>query len=256
MAQLEFHQFPCLDDNYGVLVHDADAGVTASIDAPEADAVREALVEKGWTLTHILNTHHHHDHTAGNLELKAETGCIVVGPKGEAQRIPGLDQAVGEGDSFALGTARVHVLETPGHTAGHISYWIPAHAVAFVGDTLFSLGCGRVFEGTYEMMWASLAKLRRLPAATRIYCGHEYTVSNGRFGMTIEPGNEALAARVAEAEALRAADKPTLPTRLDRELDTNVFLRTRSPEIRKRLGLETAEDWQVFAALRERKNKG
>lgn len=256
MAKLEFHQFPCLDDNYGVLVHDAEAGVTASIDAPEADAVRDALVEKGWKLTHILTTHHHNDHTAGNLELKAETGCIVVGPKGEAARIPGLDRAVGEGDNFPLGTAQVHVLETPGHTAGHISYWIPAHATVFVGDTLFSLGCGRVFEGTYEMMWASLSKLRRLPAATRIYCGHEYTVSNGRFGLTIEPGNEALVARVAEAEALRATGQPTLPTRLDRELETNVFLRARSPEIRKRFGLEVAEDWQVFAAVRERKNKG
>lgn len=256
MAKLEFHQFPCLDDNYGVLIHDPDSGATASIDAPDADAVREALAEKGWKLTHILTTHHHHDHTGGNLELKAETGCTIIGPKAEEARIPGIDRAVAESDVFPLGGAQVHVLETPGHTAGHISYWIPAHAVAFVGDTLFSLGCGRVFEGTYEMMWASLSKLRRLPAATRIYCGHEYTLSNGRFGLTIEPGNAALAARVAEVEQLRAAGKPSLPTRLDRELETNVFLRTRSPEIRQRLGLETAEDWQVFAAVRERKNKG
>lgn len=256
MAKLEFHQFPCLDDNYGVLIHDPDAGVTASIDAPDADAVREALAEKGWSLTHILTTHHHHDHTGGNLELKAATGCTIIGPKAEESRIPGIDRTVGEGDSIALGSTQVHVLDTPGHTAGHVSYWIPAHATAFVGDTMFSLGCGRVFEGTYEMMWASLSKLRRLPAATRIYCGHEYTLSNGRFGLTIEPGNAALAARVAEVEALRAAGKPSLPTRLDRELDTNVFLRARSPEIRKRLALETAEDWQVFAAVRELKNKG
>lgn len=256
MAKLEIHQFPCLDDNYGVLIHDPDAGVTASIDAPDADAVREALTEKGWKLTHILTTHHHHDHTGGNLELKSETGCTIIGPKAEESRIPGIDRAVGEGDSFPLGGSQVHVLDTPGHTAGHISYWIPAHAVAFVGDTLFSLGCGRVFEGTYEMMWASLSKLRRLPAATRLYCGHEYTLSNGRFCLTVEPGNAALAARVAEVEQLRASGKPTLPTRLDRELETNVFLRMRSPEIRKQLGLETAEDWQVFAAVRERKNKG
>lgn len=255
MAKLEIHQFPCLDDNFGVLVHDAATGATASIDAPEADAIRAALAEKGWTLTHILTTHHHHDHTGGNSELKAATGCIIVGPKSEAERIPGLDRAVGDGDSFALGATQVHVLSTPGHTAGHIAYWIPAHAAAFVGDTLFAMGCGRVFEGTYETMWDSLSKLRRLPAATRIYCGHEYTLANGRFGMTIEPGNAALVARVAEIEALREAGKPTLPTRLDRELESNVFLRTRSPEIRKRLGLETAEDWQVFAALRERKNK-
>lgn len=255
MAKLEIHQFPCLDDNYGVLIHDPEAGVTASIDAPSAEAVRSALASKGWKLTHILTTHHHHDHTAGNLELKGETGCTIIGPRAEADRIPGLDRAVGEGDRFPLGASQVHVLETPGHTAGHIAYWIPAHAVAFVGDTLFAMGCGRVFEGTYEVMWASLSKLRRLPAATRFYCGHEYTLSNGRFGLAIEPGNDALKARVAEAEALRAASKPTLPTRLDQELETNVFLRPRSPEIRSRLGLEGAEDWQVFRALRERKNR-
>lgn len=255
MSKLEIHQFPCLDDNYGVLVHDPDTGSTASIDAPEVDAVRAALAEKGWRLTHILVTHHHHDHTGGVLELKGETGCTVIGPAKEADRIPGLDRGVGEGDTFALGSAQVHVIDTPGHTAGHVSYWIPAGATAFVGDTMFAMGCGRVFEGTYETMWASLSKLKRLPAATRIYCGHEYTAQNGRFGLAIEPGNAALEARMSEVEALRAAGKPTLPTRLDRELETNVFLRTRSPEIRSRLGLATAEDWQVFAALREKKNK-
>lgn len=255
MAKLEIHQFPCLEDNYGVLIHDPDAGLTASIDAPDAGAVRAASAATGWTLTHILTTHHHNDHTAGNLVLKGETGCTIIGPRKEAERIPGLDRAVGDGDSFPFGSAQVQVIDTPGHTAGHVSYWIPAHAVAFVGDTLFAMGCGRVFEGSYETMWASLSKLRRLPAATRIYCGHEYTLSNGRFGLSIEPGNEALRTRVAEAEALRAEGKPTLPTRLDRELETNVFLRTRSPEIRSRLGLAAAEDWQVFAAVRERKNK-
>ncbi len=255
MANLEFHQFPCLDDNYGVLVHDPATGTTASIDAPEADAVREALAAKGWRLTHILVTHHHHDHTAGIAELKAETRCTVLGPAKEAERIVGLDRGVGEGESFALGSAQVHVIETPGHTAGHVAYWIPGQATVFVGDTLFAMGCGRVFEGTYEIMWSSLSKLKRLPAATRIYCGHEYTAQNGRFCRDIEPGNAAIEARVAEVAALRAAGRPTLPTRLDRELETNVFLRTRSPEIRARLGLGTAEDWQVFAALRERKNK-
>lgn len=255
MSKLEIHQFPCLDDNFGVLLHDPDHQVTASIDAPEAEAIRNALAEKGWRLTHILNTHHHHDHTGANLELKGETGCTVIGPKGEAARIPGLDRAVAEGDSVTFGGSEVHVIETPGHTAGHITYRIPAHSVMFAGDTLFSLGCGRVFEGTHEQMWNSLAKLRRLPATTRIYCGHEYTLSNARFCLAIEPGNTALAERAAEVEALRAAGKPTLPTRLDRELETNVFLRPSSPEIRTRLGLEGAEDWQVFAALRERKNK-
>lgn len=256
MAKLEIHQFPCLSDNYGVLIHDAEAGLTASIDAPDAEAVKSALDETGWALTHILTTHHHADHTAGNVALKAATGCTIIGPKAEAERIPGIDRAVGEGDTFPFGSAQVHVIDTPGHTAGHITFWIPAHAVAFVGDTLFAMGCGRVLEGNYQTMWASLAKLVRLPAATRLYCGHEYTVANGHFGLRIEPGNQALKARVEEAEALRAVGKPTLPTRLDRELETNVFIRTRSPEIRQRLGLATAEDWQVFGAVRDLKNKG
>lgn len=255
MAKLEIHQFPCLTDNYGVLLHDPDHGVTASVDAPDAGAVLGALAEKGWSLTHIFTTHHHDDHTGGNLALKAETGCTIMGPKAEAERVRGLDRPLAEGETFAFGSSQVHVLETPGHTAGHIAYWIPAHAVVFVGDTLFSLGCGRVFEGSHETMWASLSKLIRLPAATRIYCGHEYTLSNGRFGLKIEPGNAALVERMAEVEALRSAGKPTLPTRLDRELATNVFLRVRSPEIRSRLGLESAADWQVFGRMREMKNK-
>ncbi len=255
MAKLEIHQFPCLADNYGVLVHDAETGATASIDAPDAIAVERALAEKGWRLTHVLSTHHHADHTDGNLELKAATGCTIIGPRGEAARIPGLDRSVGEGDAFALGSVQVHVLETPGHTAGHISYWIPAAGVAFVGDTMFAMGCGRVFEGSYEQMWGSLRKLMRLPPATRIYCGHEYSVSNARFGMTIEPGNKALAERLDACLALRAQGKPTVPTRIDVELATNVFLRTQSPEIRERLNLAGAADWEVFAAVRERKNK-
>lgn len=255
MARLEFHQFPCLSDNYGVLAHDADTGATASIDAPDAAAVEKALAAKGWRLTHILTTHHHADHTGGNLALKAATGCTIIGPKGEADRIPGIDRAVSEGEAFALGSTQVHVLETPGHTAGHISYWLPSAGTAFVGDTLFAMGCGRILEGTAEMMWKSLSKIARMPPATRLYCGHEYTVANGKFGLTIEPGNQALAERVAACEALRAAGKPTLPTRVDQELATNVFLRAASPEIRERLGLRDAPDWKVFAEVRERKNR-
>jgi len=255
MAKFEIHQFPCLSDNYGVLIHDDEAGLTASIDAPDVEPVRQALAVRGWRLTHILATHHHSDHVQGIEPLKEETGCMVIGPKAEAARIPALDRAVGDGESFAFGTSQVHVIGTPGHTLGHIAYWIPSHAVAFVGDTLFAMGCGRVIEGTYEMMWASLSKLIRLPAATRLYCGHEYTLANGRFGLGIEPGNEALRARLADVEALRAAGKPTVPTRLDRELETNVFLRVRSPEIRARLSLAAAPDWQVFGAMRDLKNK-
>jgi hydroxyacylglutathione hydrolase len=256
MAALEIHQFPCLSDNFGVLVREADSGLVASIDAPEAAAVRAALAAKGWRLTHILSTHHHKDHTDGNLALKSETGCTIIGPRSEADRIPGLDRAVGEGETFAFGRHQVHVLETPGHTAGHISYWIPAAGVAFVGDTLFALGCGRVFEGTMEDMWASLSKIAALPPATRLYCGHEYTLSNARFSLTVDPGNAALQARAREVEALRAAGKPTLPTRLDLELATNPFLRVKDPAIRRNLGMESAADWQVFAELRERKNRG
>ena len=255
MPRLDIHQFPALSDNYGVLVHDAAAGLTAAIDAPEAGAVRAALATKRWKLTHIFTTHHHADHTAGNLELKQETGCTIFGPRAEAARIPGLDTAVGDGDTFRFGTAEVRVLDTPGHTAGHISYFIPSEPVAFVGDTLFAMGCGRVIEGTMEMMWRSLEKIRALPPQTMIYCGHEYTLANGRFALMIEPDNQALVARVAEVEGLRKAGKATLPTRLDIELATNPFLRAAVPSIRKRLGLEAAADWQVFAEVRERKNK-
>jgi hydroxyacylglutathione hydrolase len=252
---LTIHQFACRSDNYGVLIHDAAAKLTAAIDAPETEAVRRALAEKGWKLTHILVTHHHADHTEGVLPLKAETGCTVLGPKGEAGKIKGLDKLVGEGDSFSFGGSEVKVLETPGHTSGHISYWIPSANVAFVGDTVFAMGCGRVIEGTPEMMWNSLQKVAKLPPATELYCGHEYTVSNAKFALTIEPENKALQARAAEAEKLRAANKFTLPTRLDAELETNPFLRPHIPAIRARLGMEKAPDWQVFAEIRERKNR-
>jgi hydroxyacylglutathione hydrolase len=256
MAELEVHQFPCLADNYGVLIRDTATDAVASIDAPEPSAVRKALAEKGWRLTHILATHHHADHTDGILPLKSETHCSVIGPRNEAAKIPGLDRPVGEGDTFPFGSFPVHVFDTPGHTAGHITYWIPAASVAFAGDTLFAMGCGRVLEGTAEMMWRSLEKLMALPPATRVYCGHEYTLSNARFGLTIEPENEALQKRCKEVEALRAASQPTLPTRMDLELETNVFLRPDSPAIRQRLGMMGEPAWKVFGEIRERKNRG
>lgn len=251
----EIHQFACLKDNYGVLLRDPATGVVAAIDAPNAEEVAAALKAKGWTLNHILTTHRHGDHTDGNLALKAASGCTIIGPKGEAELVPGIDKAVGEGDTFMLGSLEVRVLETPGHTKGHITYWIPAAEVAFAGDTLFALGCGRVFEGNAEQMWGSLQKLAALPGTTRVYCGHEYTLANARFALTIEPENVALQARAKEIEAKRAKGETTLPTRIDIERATNPFLRAASPAIRKRLGLETAPDWQVFAEVRERKNK-
>lgn len=255
MSSLEIHQFPCLQDNYGVLIHDVSNGVTASIDAPDAAAVRRALTDKGWQLTHLFVTHHHADHTGGNLSIKASAGCTIFGPKGEADKIPGIDRAVGEGDTISFGSFQVHVLDTPGHTAGHVCYWIPAAGVAFAGDTLFAMGCGRVLEASHQVMWNSLRKLMRLPPATRIYCGHEYTVANARFALTIEPDNQALRQRLKDCEALRAQGKPTLPTRIDVELETNPFLRVGVTAVREHLGMLDEPDWKVFSEIRERKNR-
>lgn len=255
MSRLTIHQFPSLKDNYGVLVHDEASGATAAIDAPCADNIKDVLSKKGWTLTHILTTHHHADHTGGNLVLKQETGCTIIGPRAEAARIPGIESEVVEGDTVDLGTVRVRVLETPGHTLGHVSYWIPEASVAFTGDTLFAMGCGRVLEGSHEMMWTSLQKIAALPRETEVYCGHEYTLANARFGLTIEPDNVALQKRVQEVTALREAGKPALPTRIDLELDTNVFLRPHIAAIRNKLNMRAAADWRVFGEMRERKNR-
>lgn len=255
MTKLEIHQFPCLSDNFGVLIHDAADGLTASIDAPDANAVAAALADKGWRLTHILTTHHHGDHTAGNLALKSNSKCAIIGPRGESGKIPGLDKAVSDGDTFTFGSHEVRVLDTPGHTAGHISYWLPADKVAFVGDTLFAIGCGRVIEGNAQMMWQSLEKLMALPKDTTIYCGHEYTQANARFALTIEPDNAALQARAKEVDRLRAAGKPTLPTNIGIELETNPFLRPHVPAIQKRLGMEGRPEWKIFGEIRERKNR-
>ncbi|MDP9138760.1 MAG: hydroxyacylglutathione hydrolase, partial [Pseudomonadota bacterium] len=180
MSDLEIIQFPCLEDNFGVLVHDPDTGLTAAIDVPHAGTVSAALDEHGWKLSHVLATHHHIDHTGGNAEIKERSGARIVGPAHDSQPIPGLDQAVKGGDRFAFGRFQVSVIDTPGHTRGHIIFHIPEAGVAFLGDTLFSLGCGRVIEGTMQDMWTSLDKLRRLPAATAVYCGHEYTLANAK----------------------------------------------------------------------------
>jgi hydroxyacylglutathione hydrolase len=255
MPQLVIHQFPCLKDNYGVLVHEPESGLTAAIDAPCANRVRQELNEKCWKLSHILTTHHHADHTGGNLALKQETGCTIVGPAAEAARIPGIDVEVAEGAAIEFGAYRIRVLETPGHTLGHVSYWIPEASVAFAGDTLFAMGCGRVLEGSHEMMWSSLQKLAALPRETQIYCGHEYTLANAQFGLTIEPDNVALRQRAHDVTALRAEGKPALPTRVDLELETNVFLRPHVAAIRNKLNMRAAADWRVFGEMRDRKNR-
>ena len=254
MNAIQIHMFPCLQDNYGFLLHDGEAGVTATVDTPEVEAILNALGEKGWQLTHILNTHHHHDHAGGNLALKKATGCQVIGPRADAQRIPGIDVEVGEGEEFNLGHHRVRVFDTPGHTRGHIVYHLPEDRVAFVGDTLFAMGCGRLFEGTPGQMWSSLQKLMQWPDDTRLYCAHEYTQANARFALSVEPDNQALSARSSQVDELRSRNEPTVPTTLGVEKATNPFLRPMSPEIRASVGLENADLVEVFARTRALKD--
>jgi hydroxyacylglutathione hydrolase len=252
---LEIYQFPARSDNYGVLIHDPDTEATASIDAPDADQVLAALAKKGWSLTHILTTHHHADHTSGNRKLKERTGCTIIGPAAEARSIPEIDIEVKEGDTVAVGSAKALVIETPGHTKGHVSYYFPEAKVAFVGDTLFSVGCGKLLEGDAKTMWRSVQKLMALPPETKVYCGHEYTRANARFALTVEPGNEALKARAAEAEELAKRAESALPTTIAQELATNPFLRPTSPEIQKTLGMEGRELWEIFGETRRRKDR-
>jgi hydroxyacylglutathione hydrolase len=251
----EIYLFPCLTDNFGVLLHDPQSGATASIDAPEAAPVEAALKKTGWRLTDILVTHHHADHTQGVGALKDHYKCRVVAPRNEAARIAHVDETVGEGDPVRVGALQGRVIDTPGHTAGHISYFFPADKLAFVGDTLFSIGCGRVIEGNPEMMWQSLLKLRGLPDDTQFYCGHEYTEANIRFAKTVEPNNKALAARADEVAKLAAGHKFTIPATIGAEKAANPFLRADNAEVAKLVGLSGKPAWQVFAEIRERKNR-
>jgi hydroxyacylglutathione hydrolase len=249
------HQFACLSDNFGVLIHDPATGATASIDAPDAAPVEAALKQTGWKLSDILVTHHHADHTAGIAALKAKYHCRVVAPRGEASRIAGADETAGEGDIVKVGSLSARVLDTPGHTAGHIAYVFDDDKVAFVGDTLFSIGCGRVIEGTPEQMWDSLKKLRDLPDDMSFYCGHEYTQANIRFALTIEPDNAALAARSREVTKLLAEGKATLPATIGAEKAANCFLRADEPSVAAAVGLSGKPAAQVFAEIRARKNR-
>ena len=250
------HQFLCLKDNYGVLLHDSTTGSTAAIDAPEAAPILAALEQKGWSLTDILVTHHHADHTQGIAELKARFPEVrVVGPAKEADKIADLAVTVEENDIVAIGDLRAKVLETPGHTAGHIVYWFEDQELLFAGDTLFALGCGRVLETPMPVMLTSLLKLTRLPIETQVYCGHEYTQSNARFALTVDPDNALLVSRAAEVEALRADEKPTLPTTIAVEMATNPFLRSGDPVLQRSIGMPGADPTAVFVELRERKNR-
>jgi len=250
------HQYLCLTDNYGALIHDSATGATACVDVPEAEPTLRALAERGWTLSDILITHHHADHIQGVPGLKAKfPNARVWGPGKDAARIPFLDHRVAEGDEARVGSLVARVIETPGHTLGHIAYHFDADKIAFCGDTLFSLGCGRVFETPYAVMWSSLVKLAALPGETKVYCGHEYTQANGRFALTIEPDNPALKARVEEVAKLRAESRPTLPTTIAAELAANPFLRAEDPAIQAAIGMKDADPAAVFAEIRGRKDR-
>jgi hydroxyacylglutathione hydrolase len=253
---IHLRQFLCLKDNYGVLVHDSDTGATASIDAPDGQAVIAAAEAQGWTLTDALITHHHADHVQGLPALRARYPKLsVAAPAKEAARIGGVDRPLGEGDYARVGRLAAKVIETPGHTAGHIVYWFEEDEIAFVGDTLFSLGCGRAFEAPPAVLWESLLKLVALPGSTQIYCGHEYTEANARFALTIEPANAVLEARAGEVATLRAAGKPTLPTTIAAELAANPFLRAEEPAVQAAIGMVGADPAAVFAEIRARKDR-
>jgi hydroxyacylglutathione hydrolase len=225
---LEIVRIPVLSDNYVWLVHEPGSGETAVIDPAVAEPVLAEAQARGWRIGQIWNTHWHPDHTGGNSAIKAATGAVVTGPAAEAARIPTLDRQVREGDRVTLGGVEAQVLEVPAHTAGHIAYHLASEEVVFVGDTLFAMGCGRLFEGTAEQMHSNLQRLAALPPATLAYCAHEYTLSNARYAVTVEPDNRALAARMAEVEAARAAGEPTVPTTIALELATNPFMRASS----------------------------
>lgn len=254
MSQLEIHQIPVLNDNYLYLFKDPESNAVGIVDPAEADPVLAKLDELGWSLTHIINTHHHWDHTGANLELKEKTGCTIVGSLSDAERIPGIDITLKEGDIFEFGTQKATILEVSGHTLGHIAYWFEQSEVLFCGDTLFALGCGRLFEGTPAQMWDSLQKIRKLPDNTKIYCAHEYTAANAEFAITIEPKNQKLLDRVEEIKAKRAQDIPTVPSTLLEEKETNPFLRPDSVDIMEELAMPGADIVSVFTEIRHRKD--
>ncbi|WP_333872840.1 hydroxyacylglutathione hydrolase [Methylobacter sp.] len=245
---------PVLNDNYIYLLHDPVSGETAVVDPAVAQPVLDVLDQKGWRLTTILNTHHHSDHVGGNLELKQKTGCTVIAGLSDRHRIPGFDRGVVDGDEVKLGKHSASVISTPGHTSGHVVYHFADDNLLFCGDTLFVMGCGRLFEGTAEQMWHSLQKLKALPASTQIYCAHEYTQANGRFALTVEPDNRQLQQRMDDVNQLRANHLPTVPSTIEQELETNPFFREDSLALQETIKMVNNKPVEVFAEIRRLKD--
>ncbi len=251
---LEVVQLPVLSDNYIYLLHESIDGVTAVVDPAESGPVLAALKKQRWSLDYILNTHHHWDHVGGNLELKNHTGCVVVGARSDRDRIPGIEIELDEGDGFRLGQSEAKVLSVSGHTCGHIAYWFCDDEALFCGDTLFALGCGRLFEGSPAQMWQSLSKLKALPAATRVYCAHEYTQANGRFALSVDPHNPVLIERMRQVDLSRSQDQPTVPSTIAAELATNPFFRADVDGVQETLNMLGEEAVSVFTEIRRRKD--
>ncbi|MGB3796594.1 MAG: hydroxyacylglutathione hydrolase [Alteraurantiacibacter sp.] len=249
---LEVHQFPCLSDNYGFLLHDPDSGETVCIDTPDAEEYLKQADAKGWTITQIWNTHWHPDHAGGNDAIKKATSCKITAPVVEAEKIAAVDWTVRDGDYVKLGEHSAWVIDVSGHTMGHIAFHLPGSSMAFVGDSIFALGCGRMFEGTPPQFWDSLARIKRLPADTTLYCAHEYTKANAAFALHADPDNDALRAYAQEIDRKRAAGQATVPFPLARELETNPFLRADDAAMQKRWGGDAPNE--TFAALRAAKD--